>query len=514
MKRRNATPMQVLARLFEEAAEAWRRQDYGRSINLLERASKISPTDSTILLNLGQAYGMRYDLAAAVDCFERAIRISPQKVDALVSAGHSCWEFGNFAMAENYLKRAIAGDDVPTAIFVELAEIYERRSRMDEAADMIVQALHRDGNCATARLVSARFDRLAGRLEDAERRLRVVLSKTETVEWTRARVWYELGAVLDKQGRYDEAMTALGEAKKLLSLRAGPYKAESQLRHQRVREFEAALTSELLGRWRDVGKELQPDRSIAFLGGHPRSGTTLLEQILDSHPGIISAEESHIFHDEAYLPLTRNFSKIPILSILESTSVAALQNMRAQYFKIMELFLGNPLGNRLLIDKNPSLTVLMPAILRLFPEIKVLIALRDPRDICLSCFMQPLALNSVSSAYLTMEGTVLEYVSVMGLWRSIAPKIQTPHLEVRYEDLVHNLEQTARRVLAFLGIEWSEQVLHFDQHARQKLVISPTYSEVTRPVSNHAIGRWRNYQKYIEPYFDKLEPFIGCWRYD
>jgi len=87
-------------------------------------------------------------------------------------------------------------------------------------------------------------------------------------------------------------------------------------------------------------------------------------------------------------------------------------------------------------------------------------------------------------------------------------------VEVRYEDMVENLESVARRTLDFLGVKWDERVLRFDEHARQKLVRSPTYADVTKPVFKTAVGRWRNYRKYLEPHLAKLEPFVKAFGYE
>ena len=166
--------------------------------------------------------------------------------------------------------------------------------------------------------------------------------------------------------------------------------------------------------------------------------------------------------------------------------------------------------------------LLIPAFIRVFPEIKLLVALRDPRDVCLSCFMQPfLTLNQTTSdynmntsGYVTIQGTVEEYTSLMDKWRTIAPLIKTPHLEVRYEDMVDDLESVARRTLDFLGVPWDARVLGFDEYARQKIVRSPTYIDVTKPVYKGAVGRWRHYQKYFEPCLKKLDPFVKAFGYE
>ena len=173
-----------------------------------------------------------------------------------------------------------------------------------------------------------------------------------------------------------------------------------------------------------------------------------------------------------------------------------------------------PLGNRLLIDKNPSLTFLIPAMARIFPEMKFILALRDPRDVCLSCFMQPLSLSQVSAAYLTLNDTAEEYASLMSLWLTLRPLLKNPYLEVKYEEMVDNLERVAKPTLEFLGLPWDADVLRFDEHARSKLVRSPTYADVAKPVFKTAVARWRNYQKYLEPQMEQLRPFADTLGYE
>ena len=193
--------------------------------------------------------------------------------------------------------------------------------------------------------------------------------------------------------------------------------------------------------------------------------------------------------------------------------MSRLRQSREDYFRYTELFLGKPIGGRMLVDKNPALNVLIPAAARIFPEAKFLIALRDPRDVCLSCFMQPLSPNPVSSAYLSLEGTVTQYLSVMGFWRVLLPRLRNPFHEVRYEALVEDLAGVSRQTLEFLGIAWDDKVLRFDEHARSKPLRSPSYAEVSKPVSRRAIGRWQNYRRHLEPYLARLEPMMKTLGY-
>ncbi len=113
-----------------------------------------------------------------------------------------------------------------------------------------------------------------------------------------------------------------------------------------------------------------------------------------------------------------------------------------------------------------------------------------------------------------LEDAATGYGRVMGIWRTLAPLLKNPWLEVRYEDMVNDLESVARRTLDFLGVPWNPGVLKFDEHARQKLVRSPTYADVAQPVYKRARGRWRNYQKYLEPHLETLAPFVKAFGYE
>jgi tetratricopeptide (TPR) repeat protein len=514
LKRQSLVSPGSLARMLQAAEEAWKRKDFQQNIELLERASRLDPANTGILLQLGRVHGLRYDYAAAGRCFEKATRVAPKKTEAIALAGVYSRDFRNPEMAGRYLRLAVEQKDATPEMLVNLAEFYERLRRMDDADELVARALHSNGACPPALLARARLDRQAGRLDEAEKLLRSLTANS--AKDIRIRAGYELGGILDRQGRFDEAMTAFLEAKTLLRPDAAPFAFVLKTIHARLQTMRATLTAEMFQRWFDSGRTLQPPRRLALLGGHPRSGTTLLEQVLDSHPDIVSAEETDIFHDEVYNPLARGSPPDSLMpSVLEAAQIDGLRQLRADYFRFMELSLGSPIGERLLIEKNPSLTFLIPALVRVFPEIKLLVALRDPRDVCLSCFMQPFVpLAQTSSAYLTLAGTVEEYTSLMAVWQTVAPLIKNPFLEVRYEDMVEDLESVARRTLDFLEVPWDARVLAFDQHARQKVVRSPTYADVTQPVYKRARGRWHHYRKYLEPHLEKLEPFVKAFGYE
>jgi len=524
LKRPSLVSPGSIARLLQAAEQAVQRGDLPQSLEILERARRLDPANPDILLQLGRVHGLRFDYAAAGDFFEKAVQFSNRKIHTLSKAGAHAYGFYSLDLAERYLRHAAEQKDATAETWIRLAKFYERARRVEESARAIEQALRLDPSFPEARLVRARLERQAGHWEEAEKLLRSILPAAGLE--LRVQCYYELGAVLDRQGRYDEAMAAFTEAKAPFQLQTGTFRLKRQPLNAHWREVLAGFSTEVLQRWFGAGPELLPARRLALLCGHPRSGTTLLEQVLDSHPDIISAEETRIFHQDVYVALWQ--TQPPELAAVDSTTIQVklpaleaapvdlLRRLRENYFQSMERCLGRPIAGRLLVDKNPSLPMLLNGFPRVFPETKLLMALRDPRDVCLSCFMLdlPRQVGLRHTAYFNLKDTTEDYAEKMSIWRTLAPLMPGHYLEVRYEDMVEDLESVARKTLEFLGVPWDATVLRFYERAQQKLMRMPNYKDVVKPVYQRARGRWRNYQKYLEPHLEKLEPFVKAFGYE
>ena len=507
-------PNPAIQRLYREAEEAWAQQEYQKGISLIEKATRKEPYNPSLLLDLARAYGQRYDYPAAQRCFEKAVEISTERAHTLAEAGHICFQFDNLDMAAGYLQRACQKKGVPIGVLITLADLYSRDKRLDEAAELVARAAQIDCKAPLVLLEEAVLRRLQGKIIEAESLFRQVAAIPDAAPPVRNRALYELAGILDGMGRYDEAMTALLEAKAILRPQAGPHVATLHHMQNRAKEMEQTITTPVLDRWRAEAEKLRPLRRIALLCGHPRSGTTLLEQVLDAHSDIISAEETKMMHDDAYLPLIRDFPEgTSVLQALDSVPPSLVCHARENYFRCIEMFLGRKIEGRMLVDKNPALNLMIPMVVRVFPETKFLVALRDPRDVIVSCFMQSLPLTPISSAYLSIESTVDQYANVMGFWLEMLPRLADQWMYVRYEQLVDDLPAIARSVLAFLGVGFENNVLKFYEHASARRVRSPSHADVKKPLYRTAVGRWRNYQKYLAPYLTRLEPFLKAFNY-
>jgi hypothetical protein len=305
-------------------------------------------------------------------------------------------------------------------------------------------------------------------------------------------------------------------AKKIFALAAEPYQRDADTIARIAAKTFDTITPDHCQRWSAAGAELDPPaHPLALLTSHPRSGTTLLEQVLDSHPQAISADELQIMAELVYLPLGRKSPRgESVPEALDRATPSDLSEVRLAYRTAMEGALRQPIGHRLLVDKNPELTMLLPLVARVFPEMKIVFALRDPRDVVISCFMQRLPLNPVSVHYLTLEGTARKYAETMNSWLKLRPMLKNPWIEVRYEDTVADVEHQARVTLDFLGLPWDDAVLDFHRRAQRKHIHSPTYEAVTKPIYQSSVGRWRNYAAQLRPCMHILEPFVSAFGYE
>jgi len=507
-------PNKEIERLCQEAGEAWKRQDYQKSISLLELAVRKEPSNPSLHLSLARAHGQRYDYSAVERCIEKALQVSQGHVQILEEAGRICLGFKNLDLVLGYLERASQKKGVSIVALTSLADIYVLDNRLDEAAEIIGRASQMDRRDPRVLLREAVIKRKRGQINEAESQFRELLTNSAADLLVRTRALYDLAGILDGAGQYDEAMTTLLEVKAVQRAQALPLAPQLQRMQQLDKEMARTLTATVLDRWRAEAGKLQPPRRIALLSGHPRSGTTLLEQVLDAHSDIISAEETTLIHDEVYRPITRDFPPgTGLLQMLDSAPPSLLCHARENYFRCAEMLLRRTIGGRLLVDKNPGVNIVIPVLVRVFPETKFLVALRDPRDVVMSCFMQSLALTPASSAYLSMEGTVNQYASNMGFWLEMLPRLKSQCLEVRYEEMVDDLPTVARSVLGFLGVGFEDNVLKFYEHARTKRVNSPSHVDVKKPLYRTAVGRWKNYEKYLEPYLPGLERFLKEFNY-
>jgi tetratricopeptide (TPR) repeat protein len=503
---------------INKAQRLWAEHRYEEATWFYERALARDPHNAVLLVDVARAYALRYRYTDAQKLIQLAETLYPDDPQLQKMLGESYLMIQQFDRAiacfRRYLELAPSARDRPP-ILLELARMHERLHDLDAARQCAEEALALNPGYELARYTLATIERRSGDVAGAESRWRELIDAKRAAPGVIADSWYQLAAIHDKSGRYDEAFDSLTNAKKIVDHAAAPYQHDATMIARIAGKSFSKITAENCERWHAAGPELAPlGGGLALLCSHPRSGTTLLEQVLDSHPTVISADEIQVMADLVYMGLGRKAQpNESVPETLDRLPVEDIAAARQAYWAGMEGALRQPIGQRLLLDKNPELTMLLPLVARVFPEMRILFAVRDPRDVVISCFVQQLPLNPVSVHYLTLESTARKYTRSMAAWFKIRAMLRNPWIEIRYEDMVADLESQARKALDFLGLPWDEVVLGYHRRAQQKHVHSPTYEAVTKPVYTSSIGRWRNYAPQLEPCLPTLEPYIEAFGY-
>jgi hypothetical protein len=290
-------------------------------------------------------------------------------------------------------------------------------------------------------------------------------------------------------------------------------------RNQEVNRYFASLYASLdpamRDAWRrmleDAGEQSQP---IAHLLGFPRSGTTLLEQMLDAHPRLVSSSERPVFAREVFPAMASGVGEPVTVDSLNGLSAETLRTLRSRYLRMMEAMLGESIDGRMHLDKNPNHTCLAVGLYRLFPESRFLCALRDPRDVVVSAYLQYFPLTEFSVATLTWEGAANQYVTDMACGARMEAWLGDAWQRVRYEDLVADPRRTLEGVLAGLGLDWEAAVDDYRERRRGALVHSPSRAAVRDTLHRRSIGRWRHYARWLQPVLATLRPACVAWGYD
>lgn len=518
--------------------------------------------------NLGNAYLIAGDLESAIESLRNSASINPRAAPTRLNLAQSLRDFGDLAGAETELRsmaRDFPSDEKPLVDLYhvlralgrpqsDLEEALEEASRRDpgnielliELGDLQTQYLAYEKSEKTYRRIlsqspsnSAAYLGLARTLEhhrakdlpglvseaeaasiEDENRLNLIRAmgarRTKKYEEGLAALagipeevegelrWHLAGEMLEALGRYDEAFTAFAAMNRYHALDpSDPLSRASQ--HRRMLHDQLDRTT---ADWRQSWKTpavASKRPAPVFLVGFPRSGTTLLDTMLMGHPDIAVLEEQQVLR--AIGLGTDAFERI---SDLAENDVRQLQD---RYFELAAQK-ADLSGNSLLIDKAPLSLHLVPQIVRLFPDARFILALRHPADAVFGCFKASFRLNNSMSNFLSLETAAEFYDLTFQMWERalglFSPEVHT----VRYEELVQDPEAILRPVVKGFGLDWNDRILDHQKTARNRgLVATASYAQVTEPIFRHAAGRWRHYQKHLDPILPVLEPWIAKFGY-
>lgn len=478
------------------AAAAQRLQAEGRpneSAQILEELIKRYPDEPSIVFNLGLCRMGQLHHAEARRLMERACRFPQVPADTHALLAVCCLALQDIPAAERELNKALAKDPSSVRATRVRAEMLNIAGRPAEGADLIRPLVDRDPSdgqsVATFAKCCRACDRRAEALEVLERAAAIPSNNPEG----RASILYELAAEYEKLGRYDEAWNAGAEANTLRPTQHTTEGWQSWV-DQRLEAFSAQRMPTLPRSRRDGS-------GLVFIVGMPRSGTTLVEQIIASHPKAVGIGERQIISAAAReLTMIRSADERQI-ERLSTFSPAGIDRVaRATLAELKDAGQNAPV----IVDKLMQNFLHAGAIELLLPGARIVHCIRDPRDTCVSCFLQHFP-GPENQAYsrntTTLAHYYRQYQRLMDHWKAV---LTTPILDVRYEDVVADKEGQARRLIDFVGLDWDPACLDF--HASGRTVVTLSTDQVRRPMYTSSMQRWKRFERHLGPILDLAPP--------
>lgn len=457
------------------------------------------PNDANPLRELYIMLNLRGRDEDALNAISTAVDREPRNVELLLAKASQQAALHRMEASEETYRRVTEIDPANGTAYLGLAIVYELSNRADDLTALVKEAEGRSVGENALHFMRAYVCRRNKQFEEGLAELENVPEGLETT-----RRLHLLGQLFEGAGRYDEAFAAFDRMNGLF--RDDPTLPEQRGENYRtmIRRAVETVDEEWVRSWR-VETNQDPRPAPVFLVGFPRSGTTLLDTILMSHPQVEVLEEEPA--------LRRAQSVISDLKDLSTASDAQIKEARDIYFKAAAKL--TPLApGKLLVDKNPLTMNLLPQVRRLFPDAKIILALRHPCDVVLSCFFANFRLNEGMSNFIRLDSAADLYDASFTYFEHVQSLMPLPTHTVLYENLVADRERELRLLFDFLELGWHDAVLDHQSTAMKRgRVKTASYAQIIEPIYTRSAGRWQNYRKHLEPVLPVLKPWAEKFGY-
>jgi len=456
--------------------------------NRAARAEGLSSAQAQ--LAAGRAAWRRGQTAQAGVHFRQAIALAPDHHPALCTLSDWCLHAGDLTGALNHSARAIALAPQAPHSRLSRAAALAQSGKHTEALHVLQPLLTAEPSLPAAASLFAKLSRRLGLEKNALELISRLLDTAALTPQDRAELHFSASELLDRLRRYDDAFA---HAVKAHDAHRKPYDP-NLIRQQTAMRLAYFTPHKLHG----LPRATHGSRRPIFIIGMPRSGTSLVEQILASHPDVYGAGEianlGDIVSDYTLsLPLeSRNY---PVC--LDALSLRTCNELAARYLSGLSRLNSTA---RYVTDKMLPNFLYLGAISALFPDAHVIHCTRDPLDTCLSCYMTDFVFGHEFAQDLShLADYHRHYNRLMSHWRDT---LKFPLIEVSYERVVANLEGEVRRLLEHLGLAWDERCLNF--HCNPRLVPTASVEQVRQPLYSRSVGRWRHYERHLQPLIEGL----------
>ncbi len=466
----------------------------GDALVWLRQATEMEPANADFWTYLADLYADREEYAEAIPCWERVLALVPDRAAAHNGLGWALQEERRLTEAEEHFRTALRLQPDLAAAQLSLGGLHEELGDLAAAEAAFREALRLQPAFAVphARLATL----LRGKLPDADlAALEHRLADAELAEGPRARLLFGLAHVLDAHGECARAAECLRQANALaLELARRQKRDYAPADHERfVDNLIRAFDADWFARRSGAGL---PTRRPIFVFGLPRSGTTLIEQVLASHSRIHGAGELR-FARETFeaIPavLGRPAAPMECVAALEPAAIRRLAEQHEDRLRGLDRSADR------IVDKMPDNYVYVGLLSALFPQATLIHCRRDLRDIAVSCWMTDFRSIRWANDPAHLASRFTQYRRIVDHWRTVLPARM---IEIDYEETVADLESVARRLIAAAGLDWQPACLAF--HTTQRPVRTASVTQVRQPVYTQSVARWKHYEHDLGELFEAL----------
>lgn len=465
--------------------------DLLNGVRSMQKALELAPRDPEGLANLGLMYQGLRSLDQAEEALRKSLALAPQNAMGWLTLGNVQKDALQYDDALVSYRRALQINPRLVGAYNNIALVYRDRGELDEAAVNFRRALEIMPDCAEAFHGLAKIKKFT-EVDDDVRALQALLQRKDLSLDQRVHLNFAFGKVLDDLGDYDLAFSCFKEANDLKRSTIRYDAARQEAFFQAIRN---AFTPTLFECFETAGYR---DATPIFIVGMPRSGTTLVEQILASHSGVFGAGELYVLND--LVTATARTVDGAVLAYPENVAALTPADYHEMGHRYVDAVRRVEATCAHITDKMPQNFLYLGLIRLILPQAKVIHCVRDPVDTCLSSYVN--FLGHEFACDLEELGRYYRlYEELMAHWRTILPG---GFLDVRYEDLVTNGEAVTRRLLDFCGLPWEDQCLR--PHAAARPVKTLSVAQVRQQVYTSSLERWKRYRDHLGPLLAVLEP--------
>lgn len=462
-----------------------KQERYEEAISLLQRSLQISPGYSEALIGLARAYFDTEQREQALTILLDVVKVDDQRADAYCLIGSIYTDQGKAESAQEYFNQVLAKDVENVTALIGIGNIKMQQGDFSGAKANFIQACQLDPVNVDARFYLTQVEKVKTDDPNTTALENLLSSQANLSVDKKISLHYALGKAYDDLQRYDQAFPKFLEGARL---KRSKIQFDSAADAQLIDGIINATSAKSLQQMQGGG---DTNSAPIFILGMPRSGTTLVEQIIASHPDVYGAGELD-YLTQTLQQAVKGSGGEGFPANLHNLNPELLTQCGQEYSASITALAPNAIR---ITDKMPANYLLMGLIPLMLPKVKIIHVKRDPIDTCLSCFTR--LFNRHQSATYDLEELGLHYqnyLRIMEHWRQVMPADQ--FIEVQYEDLVRDVEVQARRLLRYCELKWDVRCLDF--HKNERAIRTASVTQVRQPVYHSSVERWRHYEKFLQ----------------